>query len=185
MPLQKLEKENVEPFGFVDGISQPIMRGSKNWSKPEYAMHAVEPGELVLGYRDNLGNIAPSPSCNGKDIGRNGTFLVMRQLEQHTKEFHNYVEKRPIGLNGKAAFPVSAGDDLKHWVAARMVGRWRDGSSLVRNAHPPSTSRSADALPKASRRPLQRSGGRDSAARALWKTAVEACRNRYGNDGWS
>ena len=98
MPLQKLEKKNVEPFGFVDGISQPIMRGSKNWSKPEYAMHVVEPGELVLGYRDNLGTIAPSPSCNGKDIGRNGTFLVMRQLEQHTKEFHNYVESEAYRL---------------------------------------------------------------------------------------
>ena len=115
------------------------MRGSKNWSKPEYAMHVVEPGELVLGYRDNLGNIAPSPSCNGKDIGRNGTFLVMRQLEQHTKEFHNYVENAAYRLEQEGRVPGFTGDDLKHWVAARMVGRWRDGSSLVGNAHPPST----------------------------------------------
>ena len=135
--LQKLEKTNVEPFGFVDGISQPIMRGSKHWSKPEYAMHVVEPGELVLGYRDNLGTIAPSPSRDGKDIGRNGTFLVMRQLEQHTEEFKKYVREKASKLEQDGRIPGFKGADLEHWVAARMIGRWRDGSSLVRNPHPP------------------------------------------------
>lgn len=172
--LQKLEKTNVEPFGFVDGVSQPIMRGSKNWSKPEYAMHVVEPGELLLGYRDNLGNIAPSPSCNGKDIGRNGTFLVMRQLEQHTREFDKYVEREADRLEREGRVPGFTGDDLKHWVAARMVGRWRDGSSLVRNAHPPSTKTTPEPSPKVAAPSPKVAAAVTAADVALSKTAAEA-----------
>ncbi len=134
---KELPAGNVEPFRFKDGISQPIMRGSKHWSEPRYAMHVVEPGELVLGYRDNLGNVSPPPSNNGQDIGRNGTFLVMRQLEQHVARFNAYVEGEARRLVTDPRAPRFGRADLEHWVAARMVGRWRDGSSLVRHPHPP------------------------------------------------
>ncbi|MGH8674238.1 MAG: Dyp-type peroxidase, partial [Burkholderiales bacterium] len=126
-----------EPFGFRDGISQPIMRGSKHWSKPENAMHMIEPGELVLGYRDNLGNLSPSPCCKGEDIGRNGTFLVIRQLEQDRAEFDKCIAREAERLEKDPRVSGFTGDELKHWVGARMVGRWRDGSSLVRYPHPP------------------------------------------------
>jgi len=126
-----------EPFGFRDGISQPVMRGSSGWAKPEKEMHVVEPGELLLGYRDNLGNISPAPSSKGEDIGRNGTFLVIRQLEQDRGEFDKYLRDRARELERDPRVQGLTGDDLEHWVAAKMVGRWRDGSSLVRNPHPP------------------------------------------------
>ena len=126
-----------EPFGFRDGLSQPIMRGSKRWSSAENAIHVVEPGELLLGYRDNLGNVSPSPSSNGEDIGRNGTFLVIRQLEQSRTKFDTYCEEQAKKLEGDPRVRGLSGADLEHWVAATMVGRWRDGSSLVRNPHPP------------------------------------------------
>ena len=135
--LQVLDGGNKEPFGFKDGISQPIMRGSKHWSEPRFAMHVVEPGELVLGYRDNLGYVSPSPCDHGRDIGRNGTFLVVRQLEQHVAEFDRYLAQEADRLRADPRAPGYAGADLEHWIAARMVGRWRDGSSLVRYPHPP------------------------------------------------
>jgi Dyp-type peroxidase family len=135
--LPVLDREGKEPFGFKDGISQPIMRGSKHWSEPKFAMHVVEPGELVLGYRDNLGNVSPSPCDHGRDIGRNGTFLVVRQLEQHVAEFDRYLAQEAARLREDPRAPGYVGADLEHWIAARMVGRWRDGSSLVRYPHPP------------------------------------------------
>jgi Dyp-type peroxidase family len=139
VPLRDLKSAVTEPFGFKDGISQPIMRGSKHWSEPDYAMHVVEPGELVLGYRDNLGVLSPSPSDQGRDIGRNGSFLVIRQLEQHVTQFNNYVAQEAARLATDPRAPGYAAAELDHWIAARMVGRWRDGSSLIRNPHPPST----------------------------------------------
>ncbi|WSH04941.1 hypothetical protein U8P71_34510 (plasmid) [Rhizobium ruizarguesonis] len=33
-----------EPFGFADGISQPIIKGTRRWMRRSDAIHAVEPG---------------------------------------------------------------------------------------------------------------------------------------------
>jgi Dyp-type peroxidase family len=147
VPMKKLKKDPKdpnkkaldirEPFGFRDGISQPIMRGTKHWSRPEKAIHVVEPGELLLGYRDNLGNVSPTPSSRGEDIGRNGTFLVIRQLQQDVTAFQNYSRDEATKLEKDPRVQGLTGEDLRHWVQASMVGRWRDGSSLVRYPHPP------------------------------------------------
>lgn len=129
-----------EPFGFIDGISQPIMRGTRKWVVQRNAINQVEPGELVLGYPDNLGTVAPTPRYNGRDIGRNGTFLVVRQLEQNVDAFNAYLEKvaAQIQHGGRIPDEVSSPDELREWIAAKMVGRWReDGSSLVRHPLPP------------------------------------------------
>ena len=74
-----------EPFGFADGVSQPIVRGARKWVIARNRIHVVEPGEMILGYSDNRGHIPPSPSAAGDfDLGYNGTYLVVRQLEQDT-----------------------------------------------------------------------------------------------------
>jgi deferrochelatase/peroxidase EfeB len=145
------QNEIREPFGFRDGISQPVMRGAKNWSRRENEMHVVEPGELVLGYHDNLRNLNPSPHSKGLDIGRNGTYLVVRQLEQHTAGFDAYLDRAARRLDGDQRVPADL-PTRKHWIAARMVGRWKDGSSLLRNPDPPAP-HSPPSPPPAPRRP--------------------------------
>ena len=90
--------------------------------------------ELLLGYRDNLGSISPLPRGKGEDIGRNGTFLVIRQLEQHKDVFRKYVKKAALALEGDPRVQGLSGADLKHWVSASMVGRWKDERDLVARA---------------------------------------------------
>jgi len=130
------QRDVREAFGFRDGISQPVMRGSRDWSKPENAIHAVEPGELVLGYRDNLGKLGPSPHSYGQDIGRNGTFLVVRQLGQDVEGFTQYLEKAATQYKNDPRVPADHRLAPAEWIAAKMVGRWKDGSSLVLNPDP-------------------------------------------------
>lgn len=129
-----------EPFGFRDGISQPIMRGSRNWVKDRNPIHVVEPGELVLGYPDNLGKVAPTPRIGGHDLGRNGTFLVVRQLEQDIDGFRRFIAETARRLAGDPRLPNS---DVEEWLQAKMVGRWKNGSSLVKNPYYPAK-KSAD-----------------------------------------
>ena len=45
----RIPKFSVEPFGFVDGVSQPIIRGTKRWMRQADEIHTVEPGEFLLG----------------------------------------------------------------------------------------------------------------------------------------
>jgi len=139
VPIVELKEDVREAFGFRDGISQPVMRGTIKASREAEGMNTVQPGELVLGYRDNLGIVAPGPMAQGQDIGRNGSFLVVRQIEQDPPAFSKHVAEVAAELI-KANDPRAPSHDqaeLEDWIAAKMMGRWKDGTSLVRHPREP------------------------------------------------
>lgn len=161
--------DDHEPFGFRDGVSQPLIRGARTAGAHIREIHEVEPGEFVLGYPDNRGDAPPTPTVAAvedagilpslsthlpdrfpafnaddddapRDLGRNGSFLVIRQLEQDAAGFETYTQAKSHEL--RAAFPGLGAQG--NWVAARMVGRWPDGSSLVRHPLKPGGAEAAD-----------------------------------------
>jgi deferrochelatase/peroxidase EfeB len=159
IPLVPAKKPAIEPFGFVDGVSQPVIRGTDQANRANDPIHLVQPGEFVIGYPDNRGNFPPQPELSPladpknllpiadgsrafgtaivespRAIARNGTFLVIRQLEQDVAAFDLYCEEQADRLAERLPEPyeVDAG-----FVAAKLIGRWRDGSSLVRNPYYP------------------------------------------------
>jgi deferrochelatase/peroxidase EfeB len=145
----------LEPFGFADGISQPVMRGTYKSFRGADPIHLVEPGEFILGYPDNRGNLPAVPTLaaihdpdnvlpiaappqhgfarpivnDARDLGRNGTFLAARQLEQNYDGFWEYCAQAAAGIRER--FPRWT-DVTPEYVGSKLVGRWPDGSSLVR-----------------------------------------------------
>ena len=140
--VRRLGTENldgVEPFGFADGISQPEIDWSagRDASAPvlDYG-NLVALGEFLLGYKNEYEKYTDRPlidaspatemllaaqdSPQKKDLGRNGTYLVMRQLRQDVRAFWQFV------MNASGA-DAAAADRL----AAAFVGRMRDGPPLV------------------------------------------------------
>lgn len=125
--------ENREHFGFRDGISQPVIKGSGR-SGPDFNL--IEPGEFILGYNNEYGVYPESPlieipqgdenllpeDANGtglKDLGRNGSYLVFRQLQQHVDKFWDFM----IEKGGSAEEATK--------LASKMMGRWPSGAPLV------------------------------------------------------
>jgi Dyp-type peroxidase family len=112
-----------EHFGFRDGIGQTEIEGfgdestRGDGSLDDNGFRGVAAGELLLGYRNESAEY-PSPRVPA-EIGRNGTFLVFRKLAQHVNAFRAYLER-----HGHAY-----GDKEK--LAAKLVGRWRDGTPLA------------------------------------------------------
>jgi Dyp-type peroxidase family len=108
--------DHKEPFGFRDGISHPAIEGS---GIPGSNPHdpPLKAGELVLGYEDELGAIAPAPEPTV--LGRNGTYVVFRKLHQRVAAFRRY-------LRDNAKDP-----DDEELVAAKMMGRWKSGAPLA------------------------------------------------------
>ncbi|TVP45360.1 MAG: peroxidase [Gemmatimonadales bacterium] len=139
-----------EPFGFRDGIAQPQMVGIRG----EGAPGALPTGNFILGYPDHYGQIAPGPmlpagedaegrlplSANphhphGKwrDLGRHGSYLVYRRLEQDVRGFWHFLLAEAARMRGAGAGPAALPDTpaLARWLAAKFMGRWPGGAPLV------------------------------------------------------
>ncbi|HTE24190.1 Dyp-type peroxidase [Flavitalea sp.] len=128
-----------EHFGFSDGISQPIIKGFKK-SAEASKEQLLNPGDIILGHKNEYGSFSPSPwfEENGmktdldpvlgfntrKDLGKNGSYLVFRQMEQHVESFYHFVFT--------SSKEIAADPDAKAIkLAAKMVGRWPEGQSLA------------------------------------------------------
>lgn len=70
-----------------------------------------------------------------RDFGRNGAFLAVRQLEQHVVRFSEAMEAAANQIHENyPELPSLLGHDVDaNWVAARLVGRWKNGAPLMRN----------------------------------------------------
>ena len=134
-----------EAFGFRDGVSDPYVEelATSRQRRDPPSSRPVPLGEFVLGYPNAYGlltqrPVLPSESdparhlpvlepgrdvgypSGGADLGRNGSYLVLRSLQQDTAGFDEYIHRES----------AAAGID-PHLLAAKMVGRWRSGAPLV------------------------------------------------------
>lgn len=139
--LRCSERGDHEPFGFLDGISQPLL----DWSRDRPVRDAEQLkytnlsclGEFLLGYPNEYGGYTDRPLLSPQqdpqallpraedqpdraDLGRNGSYLVLRQLEQDVRGFWQC-------LHAQAGGDPSRQEQL----AAAMLGRTRDGQPLL------------------------------------------------------
>jgi len=139
--LETSELDEFEPFGFKDGISQPEIdwdrtRPARDQDQLSYTNLSCL-GEFVLGYPNEYGGYTDRPLIDPRgvepgalppaedapdmlDLGRNGSYLVLRQLQQHVSDFWCYLDEQ------------AGGDpELRDRLAAAMVGRTPNGDPLV------------------------------------------------------
>jgi Dyp-type peroxidase family len=136
------QPDSKEHFGFNDGVAQPAIEGTELYDRQlARTGHAtaLPPGEFLMSYEDTYGTIAPSPavdplldpqkilpcSFEGKthDLGRNGSYMVFRQLEQDVAGFWRFLAEQTGG-------GVSQPDQMDR-LGAKFIGRWRSGTPLV------------------------------------------------------
>ena len=141
--LSTSDMQGREPFGFVDGISQPEIDWDQtrkvhiNGYERKYS-NLVSLGEFLLGYRNEYRRYTDRPLLDPqdpagqdlpfaedhpgkKDLGRNGTYLVMRQLVQDVRGFWQFLDRAS-----------NSNPEERHRLGSLMVGRaFADGSPLV------------------------------------------------------
>lgn len=154
------DREGYEPFGFRDGLSQPVIKGTRRFARGASARDATEPGEFILGYRNNSGYLPLTPTVPAtldpsnrlpmleseprsgipeldaptalRDFGRNGAFLAVRQLSQDVDAFHREAAKAADRLRSQPGLQDVVGAEISgKWVEAKLMGRWQNGSSLL------------------------------------------------------
>lgn len=140
--LQTAERQGFEPFGFADGLSQPEL----DWQRTLPARDTTELtyrnlaclGEFILGYPNEYGAYTERPLLDPNrhpalhalpraeeqpaqaDLGRNGSYLVIRQLEQDVAGFWATLDRLARGNR-----------PLRQQLAEAMVGRTVEGRPLV------------------------------------------------------
>jgi Dyp-type peroxidase family len=139
-----LPGDGREHFGFADGIAEPNLEGSPKPPKDDQA--CIKAGEFILGYPNEYGNLPSTPQVPAaedrennlqplqhaaegshepeqRDLGRNGSYLVFRKLQQDVAAFRRYL---------RDTCPDPARRD---WMAAKLVGRWPSGTPLALAPH--------------------------------------------------
>ena len=120
----------IEHFGFRDGVSQPFagvdLATSRppppggGTARPDGTWDPIAPGELLLGHPDEDRLTQARPA--NEELRDNGTYMVFRKLEQDVVGFRRYLAEHG-GQTGRESV-----------LAAQMMGRWPDGTSLVKSA---------------------------------------------------
>jgi Dyp-type peroxidase family len=115
-----------EHFGFRDGISQPFVdmklgdtAPGGGTPGPNRTWAPVAEGEIYLDRPDEDGNCHELPAH--PVLRRGSTFLVFRKLEQDVAGFRIFLAKQR---------PESPKEQLR--LAAQFVGRWPNGTPLVK-----------------------------------------------------
>jgi len=140
--LGTVDTSSVEPFGFADGLSQPAIDWDGQQTSDVHARarfsNLLTLGELLLGYTNEYGQytrrplIDPNTDARAQllpraddaphlcDLGRNGSYLVMRQLAQDVPAFWQFMDQKAEG-----------DPQRREQLASAMVGRRRNGTPLV------------------------------------------------------
>jgi deferrochelatase/peroxidase EfeB len=138
--LSTTDMAGEEPFGFADGVSQPRIDwfdeyGSSAAAYSDYS-NLLAVGEFLLGYRNEYGLYTDRPLLDAaqpgasllpvaeddrsrRDLGRNGSYLVLRELVQDVRGFWRFIA-------------AQADDDAQSIALAQaMVGRQMSGEALI------------------------------------------------------
>jgi len=116
-------------FGYRDGISQPNVA----WSDDEMDASRVNFRHFVLGY--STPDISSSPkvvrsrpvaSTQATDLVRDGSYAVFRWIYQDVATFNRFLE-----IEGPRLAPDRPAAEARELLAAKMIGRSRDGTPLV------------------------------------------------------
>jgi Dyp-type peroxidase family len=134
-PARPLDNRR-EHFGWADGFGQPWIEGGTGIPRPGQGVpqddgitwRALKAGEFVLGYPDEDGQTIGG---RAEWLLANGSFMVYRKLYQDVAAFRRglYLEAARYGRTVRPQPPMD-GDQLYELMAAKVVGRWRDGVAI-------------------------------------------------------
>jgi Dyp-type peroxidase family len=124
-----------DQFGFFDGISQPSLGGTGIEGRPgdgqpdgDGTWRDVAVGEVLLGYPSEDTTLPAAPAA---PFDRNATFMVVRKLHTDVAAFRRFLAEQ--------SYPGGP-----EQLAAKILGRWPDGTPLALSPDRPDPAISGD-----------------------------------------
>ncbi|WP_454619818.1 Dyp-type peroxidase [Bradyrhizobium cenepequi] len=139
------EQTRKEHFGFLDGLSNPAIEGvpddtgrdRQDVGNPDDKgrFRKIPLGEFLLGHPGEGGEMAPMPLPHL--LAHDATYLVFRKLEQDVVSFRRYLDAQADAFARAIPGHLPHGVSPQKFLAAKMMGRWQDGSSLIEHPDAP------------------------------------------------
>ncbi|WP_295956588.1 hypothetical protein [Rhodoferax sp.] len=128
------KKSRREHFGFLDGITNPLIDGLHHHTRGHADLKVTQklqpPGEFLLGYGNSDGYnrwLIASESAEVRQFFANGSFSAFRKMAQDTVAFDAFVHSQ-----ASSALPAET-------VRAKLLGRWHDGQVITPEQSTPPT----------------------------------------------
>jgi deferrochelatase/peroxidase EfeB len=114
-------------FGYRDGISEPALTWSGAPPSPQGDQGDLD--NFLIGYSPTTSQIQPGPTAgNAGSFALNGCYNAFRILYQNVAAFNKLLQDQSSTI-----VPIIGGtsDQAQEWLAAKLMGRWRNGSPLI------------------------------------------------------
>lgn len=108
-------------FGYRDGISGPDV----DWA--DDGSGSVSFREFLLGYHNDDYPVDPFAPGPWRELVRDGSFACIAWIYQNVAAFNRYLDEASRPLQEVVAPALARG-----WLAAKLMGRWPDGSPISR-----------------------------------------------------
>ncbi len=133
-------------FGYQDGFSQPkLPRDDNQHDAHSLVRDRIARGEVLLGYANDRTDAAPSayatlegpkrqkawravPRAAARKLMRDGSFLVIRKIEQDATAFSNWIDTSAVNIGTQLGIPPA---DAAALLRAKIMGRDADGRPLA------------------------------------------------------
>ncbi|HWW61976.1 MAG TPA: hypothetical protein VN181_11455, partial [Thermoanaerobaculia bacterium] len=128
-------------FGYRDGLSDPRLAWPEIWPSDGQDTPTDTLNNFVIGYpsshampgpvetKDDPTSVAPAR------IAKDGSYLAFRVLAQDVAAFEKFLDEHAPAAAEAIGKPV---EHAREWLAAKLMGRWRNGSPLSVSPDAPS-----------------------------------------------
>ncbi len=122
-------------FGYTDGISEPALGVSGSSGLPTQEDFS----NFIIGY-GNSTIVQPGPFDNttASIFAKDGCYNAFRILYQDVATFNNFLKQQATKFADALSYLGLNESELEEWFAAKLCGRWRNGSPLMLSPDKPS-----------------------------------------------
>ncbi|HZY36675.1 MAG TPA: hypothetical protein VFE53_08515 [Mucilaginibacter sp.] len=126
-------------FGYLDGIDQPPL----TWNDPPNPNDNGDLRNFLIGYPMSSAGPGPSGNSPAGKFAKDGCYNAFRMLYQDVEAFDDFLKSNAANI---AKLLGLTPEQAEEWLAAKLNGRWFNGSplELSPNAPDPKTSHATD-----------------------------------------
>ncbi|MBC7861855.1 MAG: hypothetical protein IAF38_02705 [Bacteroidia bacterium] len=122
--------QNKIHFGYTDGISEPSLSIPGTAGLPT----AEDYSNFLIGYANSsISEPGPFDTSTSGVFAKDGCYNAFRIIYQDVYNFNNFIKDQAKKFADTLSYLGLSEPELEEWFAAKLCGRWRNGSPLMLN----------------------------------------------------